>query len=91
MSTPGVTLSTPPIADPNYPARKNPVTVVVADVFNADQLEWLQSVLWYYELYSPTARRDEEQIALLTSVRQVLASLKPQEGRSWIHLLTTGL
>jgi hypothetical protein len=91
MSTsPPATLSTPTPADPNFPrpsiASTDP-TVPDAGVFTAEEVEFMESVLLFWEQSSPLSRSYENtdpvadgydpNLAMLTTVRAKLAALRP--------------
>lgn len=84
------TLAIPPVADPNFPptlTNGGEPTVTVSNVFTEAELNFMQSVLWYWEENSPEARPFEStdpqadgydpNLQMLTSVRAKLAALVP--------------
>lgn len=70
-------VETPPIADPNWPIKVATGTVDVSDTFNEDDLNFMQSVLFYYEENEPEARASEEALNRLIRVRALLGTLVP--------------
>lgn len=89
MSTP--TILTPPAASPNYPppaiSATDPVVQLTSETFTAEELQFMESVFWYWEENCPLAKPFENSdpnddgydpaLALLTDVRAKLAALKP--------------
>lgn len=91
MSTPpAATLSIPNPADPSFPAAPitaTDPTVPDAGVFTAEEVEFMESILLFWEQTSPLSRPYENtdpvadgydpQLAMLTTVRAKLAALRP--------------
>ena len=89
MSSP--TILTPPAASPAYPppaiAATDPVVTLTSETFTAEELQFMESVFWFWEETNPAARPFENTdpnadgydpaLAMLTNVRAKLAALKP--------------
>lgn len=81
------TISMAPAADPNFPilpSGNNSALVVDSDPLTIDEVEFMQSIFWYWEEYSPysrsqdtTGRIPDLNLEMLTSIRAKLASMKP--------------
>lgn len=80
----------PPAASPDYPppaVNAQTPTVPDAGVFTADEIQFLESVLLYWETTSPLARPFENtdpvkdgydpMLQALTAIRAKLAALRP--------------
>lgn len=80
-------LSTAPVADPDFPviaSTGNSPFAANPDPFTMDEVDYMESVLWYWEEYSPysrdqdtTGRIPDIRLEMLTSIRSKLAGMKP--------------
>ena len=83
-------LSVPPAANPNFPPQAVTAatpTVPNAGIFTVQEIEFMESVFWYWEENCPLAKPFENSdpnadgydpaLNLLTDVRAKLAALKP--------------
>jgi hypothetical protein len=83
-------LSVPPAANPNFPPQAVTAatpSVPNAGIFTVQEIEFMESVFWYWEENSPLARPFENtdpeadgydpNLQMLTTVRAKLAALKP--------------
>ena len=89
MSTP--VIAVPPAASPAYPppaiAATEPIIALTSETFTAAELQFMESVFFYWEENSPLAKPFENSdpnadgydpaLALLIDVRAKLAALRP--------------
>jgi hypothetical protein len=71
-------ISIPPVADPIWPMKPATSSLVIPEgTFTEEDLNFLESTLWFYEENDPTARGSEQNMERLVRVRALLAGFTP--------------